>query len=293
MKIPLKVPCVCRCMRILIGLSLTSLASSHLSLAANLPLTDLIFYGKVYQKTTHAPISGTLPGKVEVKINNLIAPADTVIASTADLKTIPGALAAEYYVLRIKRYEVGTPRLAPDTFAMPGDRIRIFLNGVEVADTETSTVLATDAATDIRLLNLNGTPTADSDGDGLPDSWEQSFLGGLTQGAGGDSNSDGVSNFLAFALGLNPNANNASRLPFLSLDQNGALVFYFRQSAQPSGISYLVKASDSLTGNTWVSLSGITPQEIGAEGDSRILKVTIPNGVDRPQRFFRLEVSPP
>jgi hypothetical protein len=266
-----------------IAVPLLALGSSLFCSAASLPLTDLIFYGKVYHKTSHAQITGTLPGKIEVKIS----PGDTVIASTAELKTIPGASVAEYYVIRINRFEAGTTRSLDNPFVLPGDRLRIFLNGEEVFESGATSLLVTDAPADIRHLNLN----FDTDGDRLPDSWEQQFLGNLAGGMNDDSNSDGVSNFLAYALGLDPRMNNASKMPFLQIEQGGNLVFYFRQSADASEIANHVEASDSLSGSSWNDLLGVTPQKIGQEGNSLLFKVVVPGGVDRPTRFFRLSVE--
>lgn len=260
--------------------------------AANLPLTDLIFFGKVYQNTTHTPITGVLPGKIEVKINSATGPSDTVIALTEQLLAAPGAVSSEYYVLRIRRFDLGTIRQVGDAFIIPGDRIRIFLNGQEVAETQVPIVLTTDAQGDVRLINLNGPLVVDSDNDGLPDSWEMSFFGDLAQTGNGDWNKDGVSNQLAFAFGLNPKSNNTSRLPFLSLEQNGSLVFYFRQSIDNTGLTFTVSAIDTLGSGNWQPVPGVIPEPIGVEGNSRIVRAVIPGGVDRPRRFFRLDVTP-
>jgi hypothetical protein len=260
--------------------------------AANLPLTDLILFGKVYQKSSHAPIVGSLPGAIQVKINNAIIPADTVIASTADLLTASGDTEARYYVLRIRRFDAGTPRQAGDTFVIPSDRLRIFLAGVEVAETEVPAMLATDAQGDVRLLHLNAKPISDNDNDGMPDNWEEEFLGGLAQAGNGDANRDGITNFLAYAFGLDPRVNNSSRLPFLALETNNHLVFYFRQSLADTGLSYTVKAVDQLGSDLWQPVQGVVTEQIGTEGNSRIIKAVIPGGVDRRRRFFSLFVNP-
>ncbi|MEI7941112.1 MAG: hypothetical protein WCK27_30930 [Verrucomicrobiota bacterium] len=44
----------------------------------------------------------------------------------------------------------------------------------------------------------------DTDGDGLPDGWEQAYLFGLQSGAGDDPDHDGVSNLDEYRLGTNP-----------------------------------------------------------------------------------------
>ena len=272
----------------MVALLLPSLLS-----AASLPLTDLILYGKVYQKTTHTPVVGNLPGPVTVKINSATGAGDTVIASTGELVDA-GSGTKEFYVLRLRRFETGTARVAGDTFVLPGDRIHVYLNEVEVSETEAPIVLATDAVQDIRLLALNAPPgLLDTDGDGLPDSWEQQFFGSLTQGPNDDQNKDGVKNLIALFGGLDPNQNNTSRMPVLQLEQEGNLVFYFRQATNPAGLSFQVQASDSLAaGSSWQALTGITPEQVSADGSSRLLKVAIPAGVDRAKRFFRLHVSP-
>ncbi len=48
------------------------------------------------------------------------------------------------------------------------------------------------------------TPSADSDSDGLPDSWETLYFGNLAQGGGGNPDADGLTNAQEFALGTNP-----------------------------------------------------------------------------------------
>lgn len=73
------------------------------------PLTDLILYGQVDHKTPREPIVDTLPGAITVKINSETGPDDPEMAATAELLCSGNGLAA-YYVLRLKRFETGTPR---------------------------------------------------------------------------------------------------------------------------------------------------------------------------------------
>ncbi len=47
-------------------------------------------------------------------------------------------------------------------------------------------------------------PTTDSDGDGLPDSWELAYFGNLSQGATNDPDGDGFNNLAEYNAGSNP-----------------------------------------------------------------------------------------
>ena len=47
-------------------------------------------------------------------------------------------------------------------------------------------------------------PEADTDGDGLPDSWEMAQLGSLNSGANADADGDGTTNMMEYLAGTNP-----------------------------------------------------------------------------------------
>ena len=72
--------------------------------------------------------------------------------------------------------------------------------------TNAITVTAWDAAGNSAsdTLTVDYTPSADSDGDGLPDSWEIQHFGNLAQGAGGDFDSDGLTNMEEYTNGTDP-----------------------------------------------------------------------------------------
>jgi len=57
------------------------------------------------------------------------------------------------------------------------------------------------------------TPAADSDADGLPDSWEQTFFGNLNQTGSGDPDGDGRTNAQEYADGTNPNVSDTPSNP--------------------------------------------------------------------------------
>ncbi len=80
------------------------------------------------------------------------------------------------------------------------------------------------------LSNSSGSVTSapaalliDSDRDGLPDSWEQTYFGGLSRNPSGDFDGDGVSNRDEFLQGTNP-ANSASVLFRLTVISDGGQV---------------------------------------------------------------------
>jgi hypothetical protein len=53
-------------------------------------------------------------------------------------------------------------------------------------------------------LLVTGSGSSDSDADGLPDLWEQEYFGTLSQGPGGDFDSDGLTNLAEYQSGTNP-----------------------------------------------------------------------------------------
>jgi hypothetical protein len=254
---------------------------------AGIPLTDMVLYGRVYNRSDQAQVTGQLAGPIVVEIRG--AAGTQFVASTSRLLA-GSAEVPEFYVLRLRRFEAGTLRSAQDRFVMPGDVIRISYAGVEVAETEHTSILVTDALGDLRRLDLNRISDADSDNDRLPDDWERRFFGNLTAASGDSRGSDGLPLFTIFALGLDPHLDNRSRLPFLGLEEGGGLAYYYRQSVLATGLTFQVESGDELGEQALWGELGISPQVVGQEGDSLILKVLIPGGLDRPHRFLRLTI---
>jgi autotransporter-associated beta strand protein len=116
----------------------------------------------------------------------------------------------------------------------------------------------------------------DSDEDGLPDSWEQSSFGNLTQSAGGDADLDGSSNLAEWRLGLNP-ANGSSA--FRTTVSGHTLVW-----PSASGVVFTVKRRLTLNSGTWETIATVT----GGGGPT----ATFTDPLSFPRAFYRIEFTP-
>lgn len=89
----------------------------------------------------------------------------------------------------------------------------------------------------------------DLDGDGMDDSWEESYFHNLDQTAAGDYDGDGTSNLAEFRLGLDP-TKSSSRF---AASVSGALV----QWPAASGLSFTVQRSTSLEAGSWSDVATV------------------------------------
>ena len=117
----------------------------------------------------------------------------------------------------------------------------------------------------------------DSDEDGLPDSWEQTNFGGLTQTADGDKDSDGTSNLAEYRLGLNPSSG-ASAFKSTVSDSGRTITW-----PSANGIVFTVKRSLTLEG-TWQTLGTVT----GGVGNTA--SFTDPASFEK--AFYKVEFTP-
>jgi Glycosyl hydrolases family 28/Bacterial TSP3 repeat len=121
----------------------------------------------------------------------------------------------------------------------------------------------------------------DSDGDGLPDDWEQQYFGSAT-GAdpNADTDGDGVSNYAEFVAGTNP-LDPSDHLAPTSVSFDGTTVTLTFRTVPLK--RYQLQYTDDLAGGIWTNLGNIRA------ADSNSLVVTdTPGAVVR--RFYRLQV---
>jgi len=125
-------------------------------------------------------------------------------------------------------------------------------------------------------------PLIDTDGDGLPDSWELRYFGSLSESRGGDPDRDGLTNLQEFRAGTHPmDAGSSLRITAVRL-VGGQARITFRSVA---GKSYRVERTDSLTGAPW-SMAADNVAGTGAE-------VEVPARAEGyPSRFYRVRLLP-
>lgn len=114
-----------------------------------------------------------------------------------------------------------------------------------------------------------------------------------------DPNSDGVSNLMAYALGLSPVRAQASALPHAQLVTVGGqsfLQFVFPRSALATDLYYRVQASSDLVNWTIIASSNLGEPTLGAgvveSGAAPYFSVEVRVPVTNSARFLRLRVFP-
>jgi hypothetical protein len=123
----------------------------------------------------------------------------------------------------------------------------------------------------------------DSDGDGLPDSWETTYFGTSTgASAPVDSDADGMTNLEEFQAGTDPT--NASSLLRIVLNATNSAVLHFVVEANHG---YTVQYRTNLSAGAWTALSNFN-----AQSQVSTVRVNAPNPPPESERFYRV-VTPP
>jgi len=129
-------------------------------------------------------------------------------------------------------------------------------------------------------LLISGVPIADTDGDGLDDSWEMRHFGSLARGPQEDPDGDGFSNAREQILGTDPSANQVPLQLDLSLwDENRARLSW----PSSTDFTYQIRVGTNLTGS-WKLLGEVPGQFPETEW------FTPRTNLDR--QFFTLESTP-
>lgn len=118
-----------------------------------------------------------------------------------------------------------------------------------------STLNSSDLCLDFFLY---GTPTnsTDMDSDGMPDSWEQTFFGGSTNGTpNGDSDGDRVSNLGEYITGTDPTSSSSKPQIRILASSNAPAMLGIQTS---SNRIYAVDYATNIVPPSWTQLTNIT-----------------------------------
>jgi len=128
-----------------------------------------------------------------------------------------------------------------------------------------------------------GTDISDYDGDNLPDTWEVTHFGNLDQTGAGDADSDGLTNYVEYRIGSNPNSATSGQRAQISGQPVAGFDITF---PTVSGLVYQVRFSNSLTPADWQPLGA----PVAGDGNNK----TVTDNDNLPgRRFYRVHVTSP
>ena len=127
---------------------------------------------------------------------------------------------------------------------------------------------------------LSVAATGDTDGDGLDDTWETTYFGGLTQGAADDFDANGTNNLAEYRLGLIPNSG-TSVFAVTRNATTGQLTWPSKQ-----GVTFRIERSTTL--GTWTALEAAYP---AAASPATTTSYTPPAFVGD-KAFYRVGLNP-
>jgi glycosidase len=236
-------------------------------------LNDLLIHGQ-----THLSAVTTTPtGLKLVNSADLTSPVTAEIALTSNV--IHNAGASDQGAL-----------FQPDTLAM---RNQAQTQQIELE----STALSFSFGLDLSASPLN----PDIDNDTLPDTWE--LANGLStssstgnDGATGDPDNDGLSNLAEYLTGLNPQLNDASAFPKLTITPNTGSTYLLGFPSLPDR-RYKLWYSHDLTSWTQAGADILTTGQ-AANPNRQFTDNGTPAGTNshpssQPRRFYKLEIALP
>lgn len=152
-----------------------------------------------------------------------------------------------------------------------------FLNTNAVGSTQQYRVILRSLSGQANAL-FNVITQVDSDGDGIPDVWEQQYFGGSNAASAAlDDDGDGSSNGAEYLAGTNP-TNAASFLQLdISLPNSQPAVVFGAESNK----TYTVQFNDDLSTSSWLKLA-----DIFARTNSRVEMIPDPSATTN--RFYRV-----
>jgi hypothetical protein len=180
--------------------------------------------------------------------------------------------------------------------ALNQGRLRLMVSGLHGSGGQQSTIgfpgffTHFSAVGDGPVLELEATAVrpVDSDGDGLPDDWEQFYFNSLSQGATDDPDGDGQNNLAEYLAGTNPN-DSADKLKITAVhsEANGMFTLQFPFAASRH---YVVEYSSNL--QNWWSLTNLPLTYYAAPGAAEWRDDGSQTGGLGTNRFYRVRITP-
>jgi hypothetical protein len=208
-------------------------------------LNPAVAFGQASQFTSDA--NGNLLAQIA---ENLALP--RIISQPQPQVVMPGAVAAFLVVAADNRglsyqWRLGNVQINGAT------NDTLLLNPVRPSDEGSYTVVLSNSSG--QVTSAPAALLIDSDGDGLPDSWELAHFGNLNQTATGDFDGDGVSNLQEYLDGTDPANANSARFRLTALQDGGLLEIVPAQSSYTNGQTVTLTAT-ALSAGTFHGWTG-------------------------------------